>query len=182
MMNLPKDTLIKHDKAYLTKIIKESPYIFEGTLVKKENAFCVKNGGVYTPNVVHVNKILRGNDLKIGTVEIIMEEGSAEGTDGWIHMTTNPSDGPGFLRLYNGQHVMFFCIPADSSIKQKPEKIITTDNTVRLQPKDWYTTSAIFLPKDDGSISWLNLSFKNKKELYDFLSKHSNIKIPKEPH
>ena len=182
MMNVPKDTLIKNDKAYLTNIIKKSPYIFEGTLVKKGDPFYVKGKGVFTTNVIQVNKILRGNDLKIGTVEILTEEGDADGGDGWIHMESHEIDGLPNIKLSLGQPVLLFCIPADSSIKQKPEKIITTDNTICLQPKEWHTTAAIYFPKTDASISWLNLSFKNRKELYDFLSKHSNIKIPKKPH
>ena len=175
----PKDTMIKRSKATAEKIIKESPYIFEGTVIKSES-FIGKDKDFYTSNIIQINKILRGKDLKLGTIEIITHGGDATFEDPRYPGTYRvwmPCQDCRELYLGQGQSKMFFCIPSDTNLTVLN---INTDNTIRLKTKKWYFGYAIGLPKTDGGIAWMNLSFKNREELYGFLSKHDDITIPKE--
>ena len=177
----PKDTWIKQSKETAEKIIKESPYIFEGTVIKTEG-FIGKDKDFYTSNTIQITEILRGNnDLKLGTIEVITHGGNATYEDPNHTGTTRvwiPCQDCQELHLTQGElRIMFFCVPAEDNLKVLNIKI---DNTITLKTKEWYIGYAIAIPQTDGSISWMNLSFKNKRELYDFLSKYDNITIPKE--
>lgn len=187
MIIAPQDTtkMLNWSKATAEKNIKESSYIIEVTAIKKSESFFVKGKGDFTSNIVQINKIFRGKDLKLGTIEILTYgEGGANMGNGYYSMETREMDGMPFIRLRIGQPVLLFCIPSDTSIKAIPDSTvlnINTDNTIRLQPIDWHITAGTLLPKTDGGIKWMALTFKNRKELYNFLSKHNNITIPKEP-
>jgi hypothetical protein len=173
----PNEDLTKSIIAGRINIIKETPFIFEGTVIKTVG-FIGKDKDFYTSNIVQITKILRGhNNLKLGTIEVITHGGDATYEDpthpGAIRIWM-PCQDCHELYLTKGQSLIFFCITAENNLTVLN---INTDNNITLRTKEWYIGYAIDVTQD-ASISWMNLAFKSKNELYEFLAKQKNITIP----
>lgn len=160
-------------------IIKDAPFIFEGTVIKTES-FIGKDKDFYTSNIVQITKILRGdNGLKLGTIEVITHGGNATYEDPNHPGSTRvwmPCQDCQELYLTQGQSKIFFCTPAENNLAVLNTN---TDNNIKLRTKEWYIGYTIDITQTGGSFSWMNLAFKSKGELYDFLGKQKNISIPK---
>ncbi|MGQ0829201.1 MAG: T9SS type A sorting domain-containing protein [Bacteroidota bacterium] len=166
------ENLTKRIIAERQQTINESPFIFEGTVIKTVG-FQAKDKGIYTSNTIQINKVFRGNPLiKLGTIEVITEGGTVDAIlkDGSLGSRESyPYHGQ--VRFYPGQSGTFFCVPADSNLIVQP---VTTKNAVKTKYR-----SCISYPFEGyGGIIGMNLSFKSYDELYDFLRNQKNITIP----
>jgi len=162
------------------KIIKEAPFVFEGKVIEQVYFVDTTNfDKPYTANIVQISKIFRGGkDIKVGTISIVTEGGMIE-SNGMIFSSGEPSHQKGWAGMG-----IYFCFPVNSTemghVYPSSGKIIQG----KTQNKSFDNDNSMSLKSlgviDTWSRGGMGRNFKNRQEMYDFLSKYESITIPKE--
>ena len=100
----------------LDTLLRNSPYIFEGTVVSNQ-CFLAPDGNIYTSNIVKVTKIIYGN-VNCGNVEIVTVGGTVDSITEWV---------TGALAMNPGGSGIVFCIPS-----QWPSLTAPAENPIAL--------------------------------------------------
>lgn len=173
----------QHDETTLKNgakmIIRTSPFIFEGTVISTKS-YISKNKDFCVSNIVQISKIFRGHELSKGTIEVITHGGTAtyEAPNTGLIMSFWPPLHGRENHLTVGQTGIFFCIPADTNVTVL---LPSTDNSIRAQTNfQLRDATVIYLPATDGAVKWVDVSFKSKEDVYNFIAEENNIIIPKE--
>jgi len=162
-------------KKYREDAINNSPYVFEGVIIKE--SYYTRNNDPVSSYIVRITKVMRGK-LKSGTVEIVCHQNEGVVTD-----KRDVYDNKGSQRIDEDTLCIFFCKPATSELSYDAKyNIDTVDNNVLLSgyhnrdPSE-FRMSVSHRRKGDY-YGGLDIYFKTKVEVYQYLSKFKRLNIP----
>lgn len=155
------------------KSIQNSPYIFEGMVIKQE-----EDGGSITRNVISINRIYKGYpEISIGTIQIMTNQSTIE--NGILIF-----DGP--AGIAPNIRYLFFCNKVTSSIMM-PSDTLNTNNSIVMHGYEF-----IYLQRETDRIIpeiyafWCNSrskrTFKTQNDLTAYLNnKGLNVQAEAQP-
>ena len=160
----PEQWIVEHKK-----YINNTPYIFEGTVIKNNYRITGKSQALYTC-IIQITKIFKGSpQLKLGSVKVVTAKYVKNGDQIDI-----PSDGGDMVPIGKGGTFIIFGRPSYSSWLNDST---TTDNTIRLTIMDC-DYPVVISGKDD--VSWEGTpQFKTKEDIYSFF-KESGVTVQEE--
>ena len=170
---------IDYKKIYREDAINNSPYVFEGVIIKE--SFYKRNNSTVISYIVRVTSILRGK-LKLGTVEIVSYSDILI-TDG---KERESLDNKGSQRIGNDTLCVFFCKPATELSYNAKYNIDNVDNKTVLSGfynnrNDENQFSMLVGYRRKGFYyGGLDALFKTKVEVYQYLSTFKGLNIPAE--
>ena len=170
---------IDYKKIYREDAINNSPYVFEGVIIKE--SIYIRNNSTVISYIVRVTRILKGK-LKLGTVEIVsysylLKEGDKE---------RDVFDNKSSQKIGNDTLCIFFCKPAIDLSYDDKYNIDNVENKTVLSGyyndkngENQFSMSVGYRYKS-AFYGGLEAYFKSRVEVYQYLSTFKDLNIPAE--
>jgi hypothetical protein len=178
----------EQELALQKQTMRNTPFIFEGTVIKQQ-CYISKKRGTQTCTVVQITKIFKGNpQIKLGTIKVIMQGGHIGDTP-----YIPPSEAGTTFKI--GLTYIVFGNPATSSImpNSTTDTLILSDNTVILEQYDLIEINLIDTNLKDAKrikelkrynpnwlADWDNYHFYSLDVLYAYLKQNGNLTVQEE--